>query len=259
MAVDPQTEPEPEPEPEPGPEPDPTRSRATGQSGGARRLHAGGRLSFRRRLRGPPPADVAGLPYIALGDDPPRLERLVPAGCTAVEIEVGPGKGTFLLAAAMARPETFVLGIEAAPSYAVHVAARIASAGLRNAVCLVDNAKLYLRDRVGDGALERLHVYFSDPWPKRRHKKRRFFTPDVAALLHRVLKPGGWCLCSTDNAAYAAQICLLLGACPGLQRDEAEEARLAGLPPGSGFSPTSFESKYREEGRRLRRYAFRRV
>ena len=66
-------------------------------------------------------------------------------------------------------------------------------------------------------------------------------------------------LAATDNPAYAGQICLVLGAHPGLLRDEAEEERLRNLPPGNGFSPTNFEKKYREQFRIIRQYAYRRV
>lgn len=219
------------------------------------RMHAGGKLSFRRRV---PHVATEGLPYVVGGDDPPPLVELVPPGYDEVEIEVGPGKGTFLLAAAAARPEVFHVGIEAAPAYAQFAADRVQRAGLRNALLLVDNARLYLEDRVEPGAVARLHVYFPDPWPKRRHRKRRLFTEEAPALVHRVLRPGGWLLVSTDNAAYAGQICTVLGSSPLLQRDQDEERRLSAMP-GHGFSPTSFEAKYLAEGRVIRRYAFRRV
>ncbi len=226
----------------------PSRGRPT-------RLHVGGKLAFRRRV---PSADAASgaLPLVELSDDPPELATLVPSQFERVEIEVGPGKGTFMVAATEARPDVFLLGIEAAPSYARYSAERLAKAGRDNAVVLVDNAKLYLRDRVADGALDRLHVYFSDPWPKRRHRKRRFFSADMCATYARVLRAGGHLLCATDNAAYAGEICGVLGSCAALVRDEDEERRLSNLPPGHAFGPTNFERKYAAEHRIIRRYAY---
>ncbi len=120
----------------------------------------------------------------------------------------------------------------------------------------MDHGNLYLRDRVPDARLERVHVYFPDPWPKRRHRKRRFFVAETPAILARVLKSGGWCLVATDNAAYAGQICRVMGSCRLFRRDREEEQRLQALPPGHGFSPTNFERKYQEVGRKIRRYAF---
>lgn len=231
---------------------------SSGERHPASRLHVGGKLSFRRRLRKGPAPSHENLPLIELREDPPALAELVPEGYADVEIEVGPGKGAFLLAATGARPDTFFVGIEASPSYAEHVATQLREHERTNGLLLIDNAKVYLQDRVDDGALARLHVYFADPWPKRRHKRRRFFTDDFPPVIARVLRPGGHLLVATDNPAYAGQIGRVLGASEHLLRDEAEEERLLNAPPGHGFSPTNFEIKYRREERIIRRYAFRR-
>lgn len=220
------------------------------------RLHATGKLSFRRRVRAireDPPG------YIEGGDDPPALEEIVPRGFTRVEVEIGPGKGGFLLAATERRPDTFYLGIEAAPAYARLAAERLYQAGRRNAAVLVDNARLYLDDRVPPGRVARIHVYFPDPWPKRRHRKRRLFSAGAPEILGRALAPGGHLLFASDNAAYAGQVVAILGAGPWFTRDEEEERRLIEQGPGEGFSPTDFERKYLAGGRRIRRYAFRRT
>ena len=218
------------------------------------RLHVGGKLSSRGRVRGLVRRESR---YAVFGgEDPPPLGELVPEGYSKVELEIGPGKGAFLLAATEMRPDTFLLGVEAAPAYALLAAQRLEAAGRSNGLLLVDHGKLYLQDRVPDSSLDRLHVYFPDPWPKRRHRKRRFFTEEIPRTLVRVLKPGGWCLVATDNAAYAGQICRVVGSCRGLGRDRDEEQRLAGLPPGHGFSPTNFQRKYEKVGRVIRRYAF---
>lgn len=220
------------------------------------RLNVGGKLSFRRRIRG----SVCSESPLAIfgGEDPPRLGELVPERFTEVELEIGPGKGAFLLAATAARPQTFFLGIEAASAYALLTAQRLAATGRDNGLLLVDHGNLYLQDRVPDASVARVHVYFPDPWPKRRHRKRRFFAAETPATLARVLKSGGWCLVATDNAAYAGQICRVMGSCGRFRRDRQEEQRLQALPEGHGFSPTNFERKYQEVGRKIRRYAFQR-
>ena len=224
--------------------------------GRARRMSVGGRLSFRRRV---PQVDADGLPLVDGGDDPPLFADLVPDGYASVEVEVGPGKGAFLAAAAATRTGTFFVGIEAAASYATYAAARLRDDRLPNALLLIDNAVLYLRDRVPPSSLDRLHVYFPDPWPKRRHRGRRFFGEAAPELIHRVLKPGGLLLFATDNAAYAGQACRVLGASRWLTRDEDAEIELQALGEGHAFSPTNFERKYLAEGRVIRRFAFRRA
>lgn len=221
------------------------------------RMHSGGKLSFRGRMQDGD--DDPGEFLVLGGDDPPPLAELVPARFRRVEIEIGPGKGAFVLAATEARPDTFVLGIEAAPGYASLAATKLRKSGRDNGRFLVDNGKLYLQDRVVDGALDAVHVYFPDPWPKRRHAGRRFFTEDVPGVVARALRDGGHLYVATDNAAYAGQIVRVLGSAPLFVRDEAEERRVRDLGAGHAFSPTNFERKYIEEGRVIRRYAFRRL
>ncbi|MEY4675297.1 MAG: tRNA ((46)-N7)-methyltransferase TrmB [Planctomycetota bacterium] len=221
------------------------------------RMHQGGKLAFRQRVN---PTEVdPGAFVVHGGANPPALRALVPAGFADVEIEVGSGKGAFLVAATEARPRVFHLGIEAAPAYAEFAADRLKKSGRTNGLLLVDNGKLFLQDRVEPGELAALHVYFPDPWPKRRHKGRRFFTDEVPATVARALRADGWLYVATDNAAYAGQVCRVVGSSPWFERDEAEEQRLQQLGPGHAFSPTNFERKYIEEGRVIRRYAFRKV
>lgn len=221
------------------------------------RMHQGGKLSFRGRMQDG--EDAPGEFLVIGGDDPPPLHELVPQRFVDIEIEIGPGKGAFVLAATESKPDTFVLGIEAAPAYASLAATKLRKSGRDNGRFLVDNGKLYLQDRVDDAALAAVHVYFPDPWPKRRHAGRRFFTEGVPPIVARTLRDGGHLYIATDNAAYAGQVVRVLGNAADFVRDEAEERRIAALGPGHAFSPTNFERKYIEEGRVIRRYAFRRL
>ena len=221
------------------------------------RMSQGGRLSFRGRVQDED--DQPGEFLVLGGQNPPTLRELAPAGHAHLEIEIGPGKGAFVLAATAAKPDTFLLGIEAAQGYASLAASKLRESGRTNGLFLVDNGKLFLADRVVEGDLDAVHVYFPDPWPKRRHKGRRFFTDDVTGVLARAIRPGGYCYFASDNAAYSGQVARVMGGTAWFARDEAEEARVLALGPGHAFSPTNFERKYIEEGRVIRRYAFRRV
>lgn len=234
------------------PEPDDTARRPHNP-----RMHQGGKLSFRSRVQDGD--DAPGDRLVLGGDDPPPLHELVPDGYGDVEIEIGPGKGAYVVAATEARPRTFLLGIEAALGYASLAATRLNQTGRTNGLFLVDNGKLFLEDRVDEAALAAVHVYFPDPWPKRRHRGRRFFTEDVTRVLARVIRDDGFCLIATDNAAYAGQIARVMGSAEDFARDEAEERRRIEAGPGHAFTPTNFERKYIEQGRVIRRYAFRRL
>lgn len=213
-----------------------------------------GRIGIRLRLG---KVAAEGLPLRDGRDGPPAWEALVPPGAP-VELEVGPGKGRFLLAAAGGRPGVFFVGVEAAPPYAFLTADRISRARLSNAVVVIDDAALFLEEAVPAGALAAIHVYFPDPWPKRRHRKRRFFRQETVPLLHRALAPDGLLLAATDCGDYFSAAAGLLDAGPFFARAPELEAPGA-LPPEAAFGPTHFEAKYLAEGRAIRRGAWRRL
>ena len=104
-----------------------------------------------------------------------------------------------------------------------------------------------------------VHVYFPDPWPKRRHSGRRFFTDEVTSVLAGVVRDHGFVFAATDNAAYGGQIARVMGGSTEFVFDEDERDGRIHQGEGHAFSPTNFERKYIEEGRIIRRYAFRRL
>ena len=110
-----------------------------------------------------------------------------------VEIEVGTGKGLFLLNAATARPGANFLGIEVVRKYQLYAATRYAIRNLPNVKTACADAAVVLRDYVAPGSVAAVHVYFPDPWWKKRHRKRRVFNPVFAADAARALAPAGGC------------------------------------------------------------------
>jgi tRNA (guanine-N7-)-methyltransferase len=195
-------------------------------------------------LSGPPDAPPVPLNWRGLfGNDHP------------VEVEIGFGKGLFLLAAGLARPDVNFLGVEVLRKYQLFTATRLVKRGLTNVRLACADARVILRDHVAAGSVQAVHVYFPDPWWKKRHRKRRVFTPEFAAQCGRVLQPGGHLYFVTDVADYFTEIVELL----------AQQPALRPLPPPELKEPrhdldylTNFERKYRKEGRPIHRAAYER-
>lgn len=119
-----------------------------------------------------------------------------------LEVEVGSGKGLFLTAAAAAHPEKNYLGIELAPRYARFAAARLAKLDLPNAVMVGSDALRVLHELLPTSGVAAVHVYFPDPWWKKRHRKRRVMSEPLLADVMRVLEPGGRLHFWTDVEEY---------------------------------------------------------
>jgi tRNA (guanine-N7-)-methyltransferase len=170
-----------------------------------------------------------------------------------VELEIGCGKGGFLIAAAAERPERNFLGLEIDRALYFYIASRLAKRNLHNARIGCVDAKLFVRDRIADASLAAVHVYFPDPWWKKRHHKRRLWTPDFATQCARILRFGGRLHVATDVPEYAATIRDLLDTLPQLSREQSEEQT---GEPNADESLTNFERKARVRGGEVWRAAY---
>jgi tRNA (guanine-N7-)-methyltransferase len=163
-----------------------------------------------------------------------------------VEIEVGFGKGRFLIESAQARPAADFLGIEIERKYAMETAARVAGRSLGNVRVTCTEALWFFRTYVADRSVAAVHVYFPDPWWKRKHKKRKLFTVDFASETARILRPDGVLHFATDVAEYYEQTLAML-------REQGLFVESAG---DDVVIATNFEAKYRAEGRPIHRTRF---
>jgi tRNA (guanine-N7-)-methyltransferase len=107
-----------------------------------------------------------------------------------LEVEVGSGKGLFLRSAAACAPNHDFLGIEIAHKYARYAAARLAKHSLTNAVVVDGDAERVFAELLPDASLAAVHVYFPDPWWKKRHHKRRVMNDRFVRDVARALAPG---------------------------------------------------------------------
>jgi tRNA (guanine-N7-)-methyltransferase len=152
-----------------------------------------------------------------------------------VEIEVGTGKGLFLLNAALSRPETNFFGIEIVRKFQLYAATRFAIRNLPNVKIACADVKIVLREYVKLGSVAAVHVYFPDPWWKKRHKKRLLLGRELVAELARVLKAGGELFIQTDVEERARAYAELVAQDPrfgpwGAQAEVAENPHAAKSP-----------------------------
>ncbi len=119
-----------------------------------------------------------------------------------LEVEVGSGKGLFLRSAAAAQPESDFLGVEIARKYARFAAAGLAKRKLSNAVVVIGDGLRVFSDVLPDASLAAVHVYFPDPWWKKRHEKRRVMRPSFVRHIERTLMPGAKLHFWTDVEDY---------------------------------------------------------
>lgn len=155
-------------------------------------------------------------------------------------LEIGFGNGDSLAAMAAASPATDYLGIEVHRPGVGHLLLRLQELGLSNVRVYCADAIEILGHDIADASLDRVQLFFPDPWPKLRHHKRRIVNAEFLALVCRKLKPGGIFHAATDWEPYAEHMAALLDDWPALGR----------LQAGSPFAPrpdyrplTKFETR----------------
>lgn len=130
-------------------------------------------------------------------------------------LEIGFGNGEALLASAQAEPGRDFIGIEVHGPGVGRLLKDAAAAGLMNLRVFQDDAVEVLRRAVPPGGLDEARLFFPDPWPKKKHHKRRLVQPAFAALLHDKLRVGGRFHLATDWPAYAEHMLAVMEAAPG--------------------------------------------
>jgi tRNA (guanine-N7-)-methyltransferase len=169
-------------------------------------------------------------------------------------LEIGFGRGEFLFELARARPRTACVGVECSRKRVLKTARRLARTELRNVRLLHAPAELAVAELLPPDSLCEVWINFPDPWPKKRHQRRRLLQPAFVAALATRLVPGAGLHVATDHAPYAEWIDAVLSAEPAL------ENRAPGrwLPEVPGRPPTAYELEWRALGRPLHFFEYRR-
>lgn len=199
-----------------------------------------GRGARRRRERRPGPYGLVAEDMAGPATSPALFGNDQP-----LELEIGSGKGTFLVAESRARPAVNFLGVEYARRYWLLAADRLRRNRCDNARVVLASAERFVRDFLPRESLAGVHIYFPDPWPKTRHHKRRFVTLAFVELIASRMSPGARLQLATDHREYfeataavfekSALVPVRFGATAAAAAEE-----LVG---------SNFERKYRVEGR----------
>ena len=169
-------------------------------------------------------------------------------------LEIGSGTGESTAAQAAAAPATDHVAVEVFEPGLAQLLMRIDEAGLTNLRLLRGDAVDLLSERVPPASLHGIRIYFPDPWPKRRHHKRRLVQPEFVALAASRLEPGGTLHLATDWADYAVQMREVCAAEPLLENTST--AADGWTPRPEGRPMTKFERRAVAEGRAVRDLVF---
>ncbi|WP_353566933.1 tRNA (guanosine(46)-N7)-methyltransferase TrmB [Haloferula sargassicola] len=168
-----------------------------------------------------------------------------------LEVDLGCGDGSFLLAMAEHFPERNFLGVERLLGRVRKVCKRATRLGLENVRLLRLESRYTVEWLLPEASVSRLHLLCPDPWPKARHHRRRLFQPEFLDAVVQVLEPGGEFLFMTDHPEYFEWSDEIAGSYPGLERLPWQE--------GAFFYPkTDFQRQWEAEGKSMHRLRLRR-
>ncbi|MET8814693.1 tRNA (guanosine(46)-N7)-methyltransferase TrmB [Streptomyces sp. NPDC004549] len=173
-----------------------------------------------------------------------------------VVLEIGFGMGEATAQMAAAAPEVNILAVDVHTPGQGNLLNLADQGGLTNVRVGNGDAIILLREMLTPDSLDGLRVYFPDPWPKKRHHKRRLIQPAFLSLAATRLRPGAVVHCATDWEPYAEQMLEVLSAHPDFENTQAE----GGFAPRPGFRPlTRFEGQGLDKGHVVNDLLFRRV
>ncbi len=198
-------------------------------------------------------------PSLALdlrAQSPTEVASLFPVPVSDVRLEIGFGGGERLIAEAAAAPDAGFIGVEPFLAGMAKVVSAIASEGVRN-IRLFDGDAGRLLAWLPEASLSRVDLFYPDPWPKRRHWKRRFVNPENLDRIARALRPGSLFRFASDIDAYVAWTLVELGRRNDFEwtAERADDWRC----PFPGWTGTRYEAKAIAAGRKPAYLAFRRL
>jgi tRNA (guanine-N7-)-methyltransferase len=213
-----------------------------------------------------PSRDLPNYLHLRIEKDEQGLPRILPEGAPKpepldleaflgakgpIEIEIGSGKGTFLVDYCEKHPDLPFIALEWEAEFAFYAAERLAKRPqLKHARLILGDAVPFFRDFLPESCAQAIHIYFPDPWPKKRHHKHRIIRPEFLELMRRVALPGALFYFGTDHAEYNEAAREIFAATPWLEMIEPDAQPTEGIQ-------TNFEIKYRKVGKPIYRCVMR--
>ncbi len=159
-------------------------------------------------------------------------------------MEIGPGKGEFLLWLSPQHPQKQLIAIEIKNGRFCKISEKIKTLGLANTIMVKGDARECLAELFKPDCLSEIYILFPDPWPKRRHHKHRLLKEELVSQLYTFLKPGGAVWVATDHDDYSKQI------------QSVFPSEHWAYQPGQSLYPTYFETKWKKLGKEIHYFCF---
>ena len=206
-------------------------------------------------MSGPDPAPLKPEEVVVEAEALLQLGLDACLGGGPVVLEIGFGRGEVLIDLAGSDPTRRYLGVEVSRKRVHKVARRVVRAEVSNARLVHATAELLLDRVLSAASIDECWINFPDPWPKKRHHKRRLIRPPVLAQLAEILRPGARLHIATDHPDYAEWMAAALDSTPELENLAAPE-RWSRTPPNR--RKTAYEAEFLAEGRSIAYFEYRR-
>ncbi|MFH1700601.1 MAG: hypothetical protein ABIE07_08440 [Candidatus Zixiibacteriota bacterium] len=172
-----------------------------------------------------------------------------PNDFSAHSLEIGPGRGDFLLSIAEKYPDRKFVAIELGKRRFYKMIPRIEKKGLSNIILINGNAQIVINECFEKAIFDKIYILFPDPWPKKRHIPHRLMSIEFMRLITGLLKPGGYLYSATDYWPYA------IWAADNLKQIKRLQSKgkplFTNIDAIDDYSPSFFEKKWRDEGRAI--------
>ncbi len=181
--------------------------------------------------------------------------RMLFGNANPVVIEIGCGKGRFIIQSAQQNPDTNFFGIEKSGKYYRILKHRVAKSGTTNIRLFWGEAAYFMEKHIPAGSVQAFHIYFPDPWPKKRHNKRRLVNTQFIESVKSSLVLNGRVFFATDFEDYFKYIIAAAGACNCLEEIHCNVISPSETDPEK--AATNYERKYLLQGRKIYKAGYR--